>query len=248
MHFDERRPRTHGPVRLVWAAGTVATLALTGVAAATPYLPGDVAIARAVQALDLWPLGAVFAALNVLGSMVPSLMLAAVVASAFFAARRFDLLLLYLSANSLRLLVNVIKGLVDRPRPPATLVRVFDQPPESSFPSGHVVNSVLFYGSLAVLIEATGLPLLLRRVVQAACLAVVLLMGPARVYAGAHWPSDALGGYLWGTVMLAAVLLIGRRALRRLPRLQRDAAVVAPARQRPDRGARPPRQHPHRGR
>lgn len=198
-------PRGIGWCWAVWAILAVTAIALTVAAAHTRYFPGDLTIARTVQGIDLWVFDTVFAALNVLGSMVPSLILTATVASAFLLSRRIDLLIVYLTANSLRLFVNVIKRFVDRPRPSESLVRVLEQPPESSFPSGHVVNAILVYGSLAMLLEATSLPRPLGRLVQAVCLGVVILMGPARVYAGAHWPSDALGGYLWGLLLLATV-------------------------------------------
>jgi membrane-associated phospholipid phosphatase len=40
-------------------------------------------------------------------------------------------------------------------------------------------------------------------------------IGIARVYAGAHWPSDALGGYLMGGLWLALTIQIYRWAVGR---------------------------------
>ena len=36
---------------------------------------------------------------------------------------------------------------------------------------------------------------------------VVLLIGPSRVYQGAHWPSDVAGAYLVGSLWLAGLIV-----------------------------------------
>jgi membrane-associated phospholipid phosphatase len=52
--------------------------------------------------------------------------------------------------------------------------------------------------------------------VAAAVLAagVIALMGWDRVYDGAHWPSDVLGGYATGTALLIIALMLPRVAVR----------------------------------
>lgn len=44
----------------------------------------------------------------------------------------------------------------------------------------------------------------------------ILTIGLARVHAGAHWPSDVLGGYLLGLLWLALTIHLYRWARQRL--------------------------------
>jgi undecaprenyl-diphosphatase len=40
---------------------------------------------------------------------------------------------------------------------------------------------------------------------------MLLLVGPSRVYLGAHWPTDVLAGHLYGYLWLYAGLAIGAK-------------------------------------
>ena len=104
----------------------------------------------------------------------------------------------------------VIKELVRSPRPVAEFgVRVDYMRDGYGFPSGHVYSDVLLYGLLAVMAPAY-VPSRLVPVVRVLCLAVILLAGPARIVIGAHWPSDTVGGYLWGGAALCLAVWFGR--------------------------------------
>ena len=48
-----------------------------------------------------------------------------------------------------------------------------------------------------------------------ACLALILLTGYGRIHAGAHWPSDVLGGWLCGTLLAIVTVRITRLVMRR---------------------------------
>ncbi len=91
-------------------------------------------------------------------------------------------------------LSTLIKAWVARPRP--QLVAHLDQVSSMSFPSGHALNSTLFYLTLALVLA----PLLKQRSAQWAlygfALISALAIGLSRIALGVHWPSDVLAGWL----------------------------------------------------
>lgn len=199
----------------LWLLGFGAAVGLTAGARASPYLPGDVTVARALQTADPAAIDDLFAVANAVGGGLPALVLPALVAAVFLLIHRTRPLVIVLGLNALRPASSVLKWLTDRPRPAPDLVEVVGHyDGATSFPSGHVLSSVLVFGGLAFAVQELQIPWLPRRAIQAACLAVVMLVGPARVDVGAHWPSDVLGGYLWGILLLVALLrVLGSRGL-----------------------------------
>jgi len=90
-------------------------------------------------------------------------------------------------------LVQLIKGLIDRPRPEDILVAV----DAGSFPSGHTANAATLAVALILL--------LWRWWVAAAGAAYIVLMALSRTYLGAHWISDTIGGFLLGAAVAVIV-------------------------------------------
>jgi undecaprenyl-diphosphatase len=100
-------------------------------------------------------------------------------------------------------LYDIVKPLVGRARPPATLW--IGHYSGSAFPSGHATQSIAFYGMLAVVLS-TGRSARAKHLLWIGAAAMTLLIGASRVYLGAHWLTDVLGGYALGTGWLALVV------------------------------------------
>lgn len=106
-------------------------------------------------------------------------------------------------------LTSVIKVLVGRPRPPDFFLDpadIFLPVNQFSFPSGHVLFFMVFFGFLAFLawLHLTGY---VRTLVLSSCGTLLLLIGVSRVYLGAHWASDVLGSYVIGALWLLFLIL-----------------------------------------
>jgi membrane-associated phospholipid phosphatase len=182
-----------------------ATLALSLAAAGDGTLPGDVALARWLQrAPD--PAGTIAEAAYVAGSARPMGAVGLVLALGLAAVRRFAAAGLMLAAVVLRALSPPLKDLLDSPRPARDVLRVTEQAEGGGFPSGHAMGATLFALALAYLLLRVVHAPAARRLVVGAALAVCLVAGFGRVHRGAHWPSDVLGGYLWGALLLATTV------------------------------------------
>lgn len=107
------------------------------------------------------------------------------------------------------LLNALFKIIVHRPRPTDGPVEVLQAATGNSFPSGHVMAYLAFWG----LLFSFGIILFQGwRWWRVALLIIsaffVVAVGPSRIYLGAHWASDVLGSYLIGGVLLGATLWI----------------------------------------
>jgi membrane-associated phospholipid phosphatase len=91
-------------------------------------------------------------------------------------------------------------------------------PPGWSFPSGHAMGSFVTYGFLAYLLSRVPWARFPRRTVTAALAALVLLIGFSRMYLGAHFLSDVIGGYAAAAVWLTFCILVTDRTQQRARR------------------------------
>ncbi len=145
----------------------------------------------------------VAAAGTFLGNVWVTLAVAAVVAVVVSVARRSPRPAVFLAvvvSGALGLYV-VATHLVTRYRPP---VPILDRGlvPDHSFPSGHVIAAVVVYGGSALLL-ARAVPRARRWL--SLVLLVTILVALARLYQGAHHPTDVLTSLVFATAWVAVV-------------------------------------------
>lgn len=99
---------------------------------------------------------------------------------------------------------GLLKNFIHRTRPDTVYVTNmrFDS---FSFPSGHSFGSFLLYGLLAYL-GAKYLPYPFNIVSVLSAGILIFLIGVSRVYLGAHYPTDVIGGWILAAITLWLII------------------------------------------
>jgi membrane-associated phospholipid phosphatase len=189
----------------------------------------DVPITREIQEAQWGPLDALLLAVSAPGFAPWNFVWPVVIIGAVALARRFAEAAFLALATVASGASEVVKALVHRGRPSADLVHVIGNPSSYSFPSGHVTQYTLFFGFCFYLIWTLVPRGWLRNAGLALMAALVLLVGPSRIWMGQHWASDVLGGYTLAFGLLLLVIWGYRGWLARLARTPARAAGPAPA-------------------
>ena len=214
---DPKRPAPPGTVPrppatiatgtiLVGLVGLVASLLVIGTIA-------DGVRDQEVFFLDAWAtpflhgiqsplLDALMNGLTALGSTIVVLPIFLVTLGALYLKRRYGAMLFLSVALGGALAIDfTMKLIFERPRPKLDYAAVL---PDYSFPSGHAMNGVVFYVSIALILwNVFG-----RRVGVISTIVAVILaigIGVSRIYLGFHYFTDVVGGWLAGIVWLLVV-------------------------------------------
>jgi undecaprenyl-diphosphatase len=99
---------------------------------------------------------------------------------------------------------SILKQIFARPRP--DLVPHLDHVSNLSYPSGHASNAIALCLLAALLIADKRRSLAIN-----IALAAALAIGSSRMMLGVHYPSDVIGGWLWGAGLALIGLVIVRK-------------------------------------
>lgn len=110
----------------------------------------------------------------------------------YFSSMTLNLLLVYLFSV-------IFKNVFMRERPPFSLI---EKPLDYSFPSGHTMCSVAFYGFIIYLVNKYVKNKFLKWFLIVLCVLVIIVVGFSRVYLSVHYFSDVIGGLILGVVCL----------------------------------------------
>jgi membrane-associated phospholipid phosphatase len=105
-------------------------------------------------------------------------------------------------------LSDTVMELTHRPRPPAA--RAISHWTGYAFPSGHTTKATAVCGMLAALLAAVTSSWARKVALWTAAVLVAGLVGLTRLYLGADWLTDVLGGFALGGAWLFAVLTTAR--------------------------------------
>lgn len=88
------------------------------------------------------------------------------------------------------ILNQILKYAIQRPRPNNPLIQEIG----FSFPSGHSMVSLAFYGLLTYLILKSNKKH--KKILSILLIILIILIGLSRIYLQVHYPTDVLGGFL----------------------------------------------------
>ena len=171
----------------------------------------DLQITKVIQSLDV-PLFAWLMNLVSWPGFSPQAMIVTglIVLLLYSFGLRWEALTALTTALSSTALNVLVKSLVQRPRPLPDMVTVLATLNSYSFPSGHVMFYVSFFGFIGLLAYSLLKPSFQRILLLIFFGALVVLIGISRVYLGQHWASDVLGAYLLGCLTLVANIQLYR--------------------------------------
>ena len=105
---------------------------------------------------------------------------------------------------------QVLKRIIARPRP--TEFRIIDQS-GYSFPSGHSMVSMAFFGLLIYIAYNNIENKYLRSFICIVLSILIFLIGTSRIYLGVHYPSDVIAGFVLSIAYLAVFTSITKKYL-----------------------------------
>ncbi|MCY0969229.1 phosphatase PAP2 family protein [Chryseobacterium wangxinyae] len=163
----------------------------------------DLSVSKEIQEDQNLILDIVMKAFSWIGTVYVAAIMVFSFAAVFFIFKYFKEGLFLLSCILSGGVSYVLKMLIDRPRPTVDFVRVVEETYYQSFPSGHVLFYTVFFGSIMIIaIYSKILKISLKILTSVLCLGMIILGAVSRIYLGAHWFTDVIGGFIVGILFV----------------------------------------------
>jgi len=207
--YSGRKAVSRGAIILVFYFWLLSgAIIFSWIARRTEFFPGDREIVRTLQKRKNPWFRRLMIAISEPGFPRVSIPLTVGIVGVFLALR-FRLEAIFLALSSTSVLINeILKRIIKRPRPTKDLVTVTRVINEPSFPSGHVMYYLNLFGMLTYFLATNWRPGRLRNFFMTICVSLISLVGPSRIYLGAHWPSDVMAGYVYGGLWFGGLMTL----------------------------------------
>lgn len=156
--------------------------------------------------------------LTIMGGVLFLFVFSLIVIIYLFTKRKKDALI-FLSILYSGILINLILKLnFQRPRPLDSMI----YEATFSFPSGHAMNSFVFYVALSYFILRETKSIKITILASIISFVLILGIGVSRIYLGVHYPSDVIAGYIAGFLWFISAILFEKSIIfERLYKLNR---------------------------
>jgi membrane-associated phospholipid phosphatase len=191
-------------------------LLLSYAASRFPVLPFDLKSYEELQEQASPLFDMLMQGVSYLGELTVAMVLTAIAMLIFALRRQWLEAIFILATTSSVLLAFALKEIIHRTRPfpiAQNVTGLAQSINEYSYPSGHVLFFVVFFGFFAYLawMNFAGR---VRVIVIAICATLIVLIGPSRIFLGAHWASDVAGSYIIGAIWLFVLILAYQKVTR----------------------------------
>ena len=177
-----------------WGLYAILALVLTVAASQIVFIPGEKTALGLFSSLPSF--GGLWTALNTLMEtqwLLGTVILLSALSIYFFLLPR-DVVIPLAGVAGAIVIEWIVRPLVERPGP--GLIAAYAGK-VGSFPSGAALLYACWLGAITIVCYRRVRTVLTRRIIEAALIGTVVLGGVAQLQAGAHWPTDVLGSWLW---------------------------------------------------
>jgi membrane-associated phospholipid phosphatase len=115
---------------------------------------------------------------------------------------------------------NLMKMAIGFPRPywVSKEIKAFGWRPTYGLPSGHAQNALAVWGGIAIWLR--------KRWLTVTAILLILLISLSRLVLGVHFPSDTLGGWLLGAIVLVCYIRFEKPVAERISRLKPGTQIL----------------------